>query len=736
MQGADTRIINACSTPQLMIVCVSPSSHHYDETFNTLQYANRAKEIKTKVTRNVVSVDRHVGQYLQVIAQLQGELKSRKSSDSDRERKTRDEIRAEKERALVQVDDAVAQIRRAYEDDQERLTRAGRCQAEFVAVQSASAALSQWKETAFADDRSASASHSYLIENASSSYSTQLRSLSAEISQSENARAIFDSVVAAAGRKISQPSGVISTQYRELERLFQREVRCLELEIALATKEAAETGRTQASRVVEALQRTIDEVRGKVQTDLSLTSVPEERGNLEDLLQRIDSASRQALSAMLSSGHFAVSQASTASASSMASTSAISKKRTAAMRSPLPDTTSPFASSSTQPVRPTKVSRPSIASSANSRASPPRSRRSPRKSSTSTTTRKPIGSAAGRPSLKPSALQSRPSTSALSNSVTRSLPTASTGGTAESSKGKKGIVWKDDAGEQLTEEHSKSMIDWSDASAHMSGSTSLITNTKSIFGVGEAKPAPRSLSLRTSSVPTTNRAAVRPGTASISEADEDAENQSASLEIQGRVLQDIENDSMASNTTGEDNDSFSSEATATAKASEAKKPARIGLGFKARSSLAPIKPLTPRKVPTARRVSQVGPIRSARTNRRISYIDPSNVSTTSVSTPSDAIIDLTGSAQPPEPRRTAGRTTISFQQKQAFAAQRRSSLAAAGVGQDQGSRLAARVAAARQKRASMAAGGNSFSAGPSGSGRNFDFSLDLSGSNGKTPAWR
>lgn len=37
-----------------LIVCVAPSSDHYDETYNTLQYANRAKDIKTKVTRNVV----------------------------------------------------------------------------------------------------------------------------------------------------------------------------------------------------------------------------------------------------------------------------------------------------------------------------------------------------------------------------------------------------------------------------------------------------------------------------------------------------------------------------------------------------------------------------------------------------------------------------------------------------------------------------------------------------------
>lgn len=51
-----------CKT--VMIVCISPSSQHYDETQNTLRYANRAKNIQTKVTRNVYNVNRHVKDYL------------------------------------------------------------------------------------------------------------------------------------------------------------------------------------------------------------------------------------------------------------------------------------------------------------------------------------------------------------------------------------------------------------------------------------------------------------------------------------------------------------------------------------------------------------------------------------------------------------------------------------------------------------------------------------------------
>lgn len=61
-----------CKT--VMIVCVSPSSTHYDETLNTLKYANRAKEIKTKVIRNQHNLSRHVGSYLKMITEQKNEI--------------------------------------------------------------------------------------------------------------------------------------------------------------------------------------------------------------------------------------------------------------------------------------------------------------------------------------------------------------------------------------------------------------------------------------------------------------------------------------------------------------------------------------------------------------------------------------------------------------------------------------------------------------------------------------
>ncbi|KAI9226752.1 MAG: P-loop containing nucleoside triphosphate hydrolase protein, partial [Piptocephalis tieghemiana] len=61
-----------CKT--VMIVCVSPAPIHYEETLNTLKYANRAKNIKTRVGRNTVSVNMHVSQYVKIIGELRREV--------------------------------------------------------------------------------------------------------------------------------------------------------------------------------------------------------------------------------------------------------------------------------------------------------------------------------------------------------------------------------------------------------------------------------------------------------------------------------------------------------------------------------------------------------------------------------------------------------------------------------------------------------------------------------------
>ena len=56
------------------ILCHSPSSLTYEDTLNTLKYANRAKEIKSTLQKNVVSIDLHISRYTQIIEELRVEV--------------------------------------------------------------------------------------------------------------------------------------------------------------------------------------------------------------------------------------------------------------------------------------------------------------------------------------------------------------------------------------------------------------------------------------------------------------------------------------------------------------------------------------------------------------------------------------------------------------------------------------------------------------------------------------
>ena len=63
----------------IMICTCSPSHLYYEETLNTLKYANRAKNIKTTQTRNTEAVDAHIGQYVHIISDLRAEIAALKA---------------------------------------------------------------------------------------------------------------------------------------------------------------------------------------------------------------------------------------------------------------------------------------------------------------------------------------------------------------------------------------------------------------------------------------------------------------------------------------------------------------------------------------------------------------------------------------------------------------------------------------------------------------------------------
>lgn len=58
----------------VMIAAISPSSLTYEDTYNTLKYADRAKEIRLTLKSNVISVDHHISQYATICQQLQAEV--------------------------------------------------------------------------------------------------------------------------------------------------------------------------------------------------------------------------------------------------------------------------------------------------------------------------------------------------------------------------------------------------------------------------------------------------------------------------------------------------------------------------------------------------------------------------------------------------------------------------------------------------------------------------------------
>ncbi|CAF1497107.1 unnamed protein product [Adineta steineri] len=69
----------------LMIAHISPASIHFEESRNTLNYADRAKYIKTKVRRNVVDVSYHIAQYKQIIQDLRNQVQLLREQRDDLE---------------------------------------------------------------------------------------------------------------------------------------------------------------------------------------------------------------------------------------------------------------------------------------------------------------------------------------------------------------------------------------------------------------------------------------------------------------------------------------------------------------------------------------------------------------------------------------------------------------------------------------------------------------------------
>ncbi|KAJ7984805.1 hypothetical protein DPEC_G00358580 [Dallia pectoralis] len=67
----------------VMIAHISPASLAFEESRNTLSYADRAKNIRTRVKRNILNVSYHIAQYTNIISDLRSEIQRLKNKISD-----------------------------------------------------------------------------------------------------------------------------------------------------------------------------------------------------------------------------------------------------------------------------------------------------------------------------------------------------------------------------------------------------------------------------------------------------------------------------------------------------------------------------------------------------------------------------------------------------------------------------------------------------------------------------
>merc|ERR1719431_1471278 len=73
----------------VMIANVSPSAETFEDTFNTLKYADRAKKIKINLKANVLTVNFQLGQYTKIVEDLKEEISGLKERIQELEEENR-----------------------------------------------------------------------------------------------------------------------------------------------------------------------------------------------------------------------------------------------------------------------------------------------------------------------------------------------------------------------------------------------------------------------------------------------------------------------------------------------------------------------------------------------------------------------------------------------------------------------------------------------------------------------
>jgi kinesin family protein 18/19 len=297
-----------------MIVCVSPASVHYDETHNTLQYANRAKEIKTKAIRNVISVDRHVAQYCQQIMEQAQQIERLKAELASKGAASALEDRAEEERTVSQ---AVSRLHGSWESGKAKRVAAERAGAERTVVDAVIRTLQSWQLTALSTvDVGSPAGGS--SSAAAASTTALLQTECADLLSSLSAKSPYLRAVTAAKATLHSRSSALSS--------FTYEARLLDSRADTAASDARQQGAQSGFAVQAHAMRKMLEARVKVGValDSALENGSEAVRALGRLASGVDKANNEAFAAF-------AGESSTSTAFSLPTGS----KRDAGTRSPL-----------------------------------------------------------------------------------------------------------------------------------------------------------------------------------------------------------------------------------------------------------------------------------------------------------------------------------------------------------------------------------------------------------------
>lgn len=249
-----------CKT--VMVVCVAPTSQHFDDTHNTLVYAERATKIKTKVvTRNVVNVERHVGQYVEAInrlnlevAELKAKLAGKVSFEDGLLKRKKAEAAAEVDRSKKDMKDKMEQTQASICDGASCAGKISVAEMKLVIIRSRLAQIDAMCSSSLSPPSDLEAERALLnsLAQIEESVITPSSPLVARLTRSQNSYNMFEATLRAVSERRSDKLEELHTNYIKLDSHLRRAE--IERVRAEAERDAVrESVRAQAEMIVSLL---------------------------------------------------------------------------------------------------------------------------------------------------------------------------------------------------------------------------------------------------------------------------------------------------------------------------------------------------------------------------------------------------------------------------------------------------------------------------------------------------